>query len=94
LKMLAVCVALSTALIPFTLVEPPANGLMASQPARSGWQLTVGIVATGARTSATGTRGRSNGRALALSRAFADRLSVCLAVRCAVDGVANGPVSR
>src|SRR5689334_2227762 len=42
LNMLAVCVALSTALMPFTLVAPPANELMLSQPGRSGWQLTVG----------------------------------------------------
>src|SRR5262249_32482904 len=94
LKMLAVCVALSTALMPFTLVDPPANELMLSQPGRSGSQLTVGTVMVGVWPAAAGTRGRINGIALALSCAFADRLSVWLGVRWAVDGVRNGPVSR
>src|SRR6202035_4706013 len=43
LNLLVLCVALSTALMPFTPVAPPANELMLSQPGRSGWQLTVGI---------------------------------------------------
>src|SRR5215469_5895168 len=84
--------ALSTALMPFTLAEPPANELMLSQPGRSGWQLTVGIVTAGPLTC--GTRGRSNGMALDLSSDFACAFRVWLAVRCAVDGVRNGPVIR
>ena len=40
--------ALSTALRPFTPVAPPAEVLMLSQPAPSGWHLTVGITGVGA----------------------------------------------
>ena len=36
LKVLVVCVALSTAFRPFTAVAPPAEVLMLSQPGRSG----------------------------------------------------------
>src|SRR6516162_11937435 len=53
-------VALSTALMPFTLTEPPANGLMLSQPGRNGTQLTVGILTAGVLPCWLGTRGRSN----------------------------------
>src|SRR5260370_25860141 len=93
LKLFAVCVALSTALMPLTPVAPPANGLMVSQPARSGWQLTVGILMVEA-LACPGTWGRSNGMALALSSDFACPLSAWLADRCAVDGVRNWPGSR
>jgi hypothetical protein len=87
--MLVVFVALSTALMPFTPVAPPADELMLSQPARSGWQLTVGIWMVGALLSA-GTWGRSNG----IACDFACPLGARLADRCAVDGVRNGPLSR
>ena len=90
--MLVVCVALSTALMPLTLVEPPANELMLSQPERSGWQLTVGICDGG--TIDVRHPGTQNGMALDLSGDFACAFRVWLAVRCAVDGVRNGPVSR
>ena len=40
--------ALSTALRPFTPVAPPDDVLMLSQPAPSGWHLTVGITGVGA----------------------------------------------
>src|SRR5450755_1500786 len=40
--------ALSTAFRPFTPVAPPAEVLMLSQPAPSGWHLTVGITGVGA----------------------------------------------
>src|SRR5580693_5595364 len=90
---MVVCVALSTAFRPFTPVEPPANELMLSQPGRSGWQLTVGILTAGPLTCA-GTRGRINGMALAVSGDFAAPFRVWLAVRCAVDEVGNGPASR
>ena len=39
---LVVSDALSTAFRPFTLVAPPADVLMRSQPRPSGWQLTDG----------------------------------------------------
>lgn len=94
MKMLVVCVALSTALMPFTLVEPPANELMLSQPGRSGTQLTVGMMTAVLLPCAVGTRGRINGMALALSTDLACALSAELAEICAVDGVENGPVSR
>src|SRR5215831_11534190 len=84
--------ALSTALMPFTLVAPPANELMLSQPGRSGWQLTVGILTTGP-LACPGTWGRSNGMARARSGDVACTLRDWLE-RCAVDGVGNGPVSR
>src|SRR5690349_7469855 len=93
LNLLVVLSALSTALMPFTPTAPPANGLMLSQPARSGWQLTVGIWTVGALAS-PGTWGRSNGRALARSSDFDCPLRAWLADRCATDGVRNGPVSR
>src|SRR5215472_2156340 len=67
-------VALSTALMPFTLVEPPANGLMLSQPGRNGTQLTVGIW-TVEPFPCTGTWGRSSGMARARSSDFACTLS-------------------
>ena len=88
---IVVFAALSTALMPFTLAEPPANELMLSQPGRSGWQLTVGILTVGPLTC--GTRGRINGIAAPPSD-FVAAFRVWLAVRCAVDGVWNGPVSR
>jgi len=88
------CEALSTALMPLTLVEPPANELMLSQPGRSGWQLTVGIWTRGP-LACLPARGRSgsDGKALAWSGDFA-RLPIALLDRCATDGVWNGPVSR
>src|SRR5215469_7343169 len=88
------CEALSTALMPFTLAEPPANELMLSQPARSGWQLTVGIWTRGP-LACLAARGRSgsDGKALARSGEFA-RLPIALLDKCATDGVRNGPVSR
>jgi hypothetical protein len=86
--------ALSTALMPFTLTAPPADGLMLSQPARSGWQLTVGMVtAERALRLGVGTLGRINGMALALSGDVACPLAAGLAEACAVDGVENGPES-
>src|SRR5689334_22427001 len=89
LNLLVVCVALSTALMPFTPTAPPANGLILSQPGRSGTQLTVGIVTVGL-LACPGTWGRSNG----IARACACPLGAGLADRCATDGVRNGPVSR
>src|SRR5262249_46858754 len=88
------CEALSTALMPLTLVEPPANELMLSQPARSGWQLTVGIWTRGplACDAARGCRG-SDGNALNRSGDFAC-FPIDLMDRCATDGTRNGPVSR
>src|SRR5215831_1873456 len=84
--------ALSTALMPLTLADPPANELMLSQPGRSGWQLTVGILMVGP-LACPGTRGRRNGKALARSSEFAC-LPIDLLDRCATDGTRNGPVSR
>src|SRR5262249_39425664 len=66
LNMLAVCVALSTALMPLTPVAPPANGLMLSQPGRSGWQLTVGLVMVGVWPAAARPPGPSTRIAPAL----------------------------
>ena len=44
--------ALSTAFRPLTPVAPPAEVLMLSQPAPSGWHLTVGITGVGAASAA------------------------------------------
>ena len=41
--------ALSTAFRPLTPVAPPADVLMLSQPAPSGWHRTVGMIGVGAR---------------------------------------------
>src|ERR1700726_3356044 len=74
LKMVAVCLALSTALMPFTPTAPPADVLMVSQLGLAGWQLTVGIWMA-EPCPPPGTCGRSRGRALAMSGDFADPLS-------------------
>src|SRR5947209_12561927 len=48
--------ALSTAFSPFTPVAPPADVLMLSHPAPSGWHRTVGMIGVGAAAAAARPR--------------------------------------
>ena len=62
--------ALSTAFRPFTLVAPPVNVLIRSQPRLSGWQLTdgtgnEGVWARRLRPAAETLTGRGSGRGMA-----------------------------
>ena len=52
--MLVLSVPLSTAFRPFTPLAPPADVLIGSQPAPSGWQLTVGGVGSAPSRLKTG----------------------------------------
>jgi hypothetical protein len=85
---------LSTAFSPLTPVAPPADVLIVSQPAPSGWHLIVGITGVGATAGAAGGAlaravgsGSACGPANALFGAF-----VGLAVVGAVDDVTTGPL--
>ena len=68
--------ALSTAFRPFTLVAPPFDVLIRSQPRRSGWQLTEGTGKEGAwvkrpRSAAETLMGRGSGSGMACARSGA-----------------------
>jgi hypothetical protein len=86
------CVALSTALRPFTPTAPPEDRSIWLQPGPSGWQLTLGGVGSGPLRASTGDRRASgtSGSATGLSPEPGDADPV----RSAEDGVAVGPVSR
>jgi hypothetical protein len=96
--------ALSTAFRPLTPVAPPAEVLMLSQPAPSGWHLTVGITGVGAASAAAvpklmdaGERLPVVGPGIACGRDKAVAAFRLAAARLddetdAVDAVVNGPV--
>ena len=104
LKVLAVCVALSTAFRPFTAVAPPAEVLMLSQPGRSGTQLTDGsgldglLAPSWRRCAAERWSCRRSGGAIALaesgSPACRELPTWSPDAAAAVDGVLTGPLSR
>src|ERR1022692_766845 len=97
---------LSTAFRPFTPVAPPEDKEIASQPGRTGWQLTVGGTVSVSRdvTSALLPEGPRRGRpwigiAFGLRDGIADSVSGLAAVASleatdAVDGEKKGPVSK
>ena len=98
-------VPLSTAFRPFTLVAPPADLLMRLQPGPSGWQLTAGGEGSAPSRLKTGDGSACGGSAAAAEAAscfavaafFAAAAAAAAeddAVRDAVDGVRNGPVSK
>src|SRR5262245_32844039 len=88
-------VALSTALMPFTVLAPPGDVLIASQPGPSGWQLTDG----GAGSEARMARGANPGRvgdSMVCGRRVTDMAGALAVPREeteAVDGVGKGPNS-
>ncbi len=97
--------ALSTAFRPLTPVAPPAEVLMLSQPAPSGWHLTVGMIGVGAACSAcaapkpvdAGARPPVVGPGIACGRDNAVAAFRLAAARLddeadAVEAVVNGPV--
>ncbi len=104
LKMLVVCVALSTTFRPFTAVAPPAEALMLSQPGPRGTQLTDGsglaglLASSWRRCAAEISSCRESGGGIA--RAVSG-FPACRAVptwwpdaAAPVDGVLTGPLSR
>src|SRR5450755_4361296 len=93
--------ALSTAFSPFTPVAPPAEVLMLSQPAPSGWHRTAGIIGVGA-AAAAGPRGDAALRLADVGTGIArgpDNPAAALGLAVvlagdddAVEDVMNGPV--
>ena len=92
---------LSTAFSPFTPVAAPADVLMLSQPAPSGWHLTVGITGAAAAAAAARTDAgawlRSVGAGIACGRGKAAptfrAAAAWLDDKDAVEAALNGPVS-
>ncbi len=105
---LVLSVPLSTALRPLTPFAPPGLRLILSHPDRSGSQLTAGGTGSGSALATIGDGmrwARADGfarRAAAALRAAVSALAALAAAlaladptaKDAVDGVANGPVSR
>src|SRR5450755_3437879 len=94
--------ALSTAFRPFTPVAPPADVLMLSQPAPSGWHRTVGMIGVGAASTVAAARGDAALRLAAVGPGIAcgpDNpdaalgLAVALVDDDAVELVVKGPLS-
>jgi hypothetical protein len=84
---------LSTALSPLTPVAPPAEVLMLSQPAPSGWHLMLGITGVGVAAGAAEPVARAVGNGIACGPANAVFGAVVgLAVEGAVDDVTTGPL--
>ena len=93
---------LSTAFSPFTPVAPPADVLMLSHPAPSGWHRTVGMIGVGAASAVAAARTDPAPRLAAVgpgiacgpdNPAAAFGLAVALADADVVEVAMNGPVS-
>src|SRR5215469_14151773 len=95
LSWLVPSVALSTALMPFAVLAPPGDVLIASQPGPIGWQLTDGGPGLEAGRACGVAPGRV-GDSIVCGRRVADLASALAAPReetLAVDGVERGPNS-
>src|SRR5580704_17251083 len=93
---------LSTAFSPFTPIAPPADVLMLSQPAPSGWHRTVGMIGAGAASAVDPARGDAALRLAAVGPGIACGPDnpvaafgpdVALVDTDAVELVVNGPLS-